>query len=400
MEADEEDVSYDVESLFTSIPVKETIDYICTQIYEEKKLKPICKRSIFEKLLYKLTTECTFSANNKLYKQTDGVTMGGPLSVVFSGCFMNKLENSVVKPENPKLYKRFVDDVYHRRKRGIKDMLLEKLNNFHPNIHFTVETNPTKFLDTKILRENNKPSEFRVYDNENKIPFHWTSAVPKKYKRNVISGELHRATRISSYFAEEEKRIKSKFQKAGYPKRFIESIIGRNKSNDNELIIPNWLFLEPKKEIFIRIPFCPKNEICINKILKQLEQFCNEKFCFKVIWNTRKIKSLFPVKDKVKHHSNVIYEGKCSCDERYVGETKRNAEIRWREHQSNDGKSEPAKHLQKHPGHSFEWKILSKAPRDTKKRKVLEAYFIRLIRPSINDQLDIRFLNVYRNGIT
>ena len=52
----EEDVSYDVDLLFTSIPVKETIDFIGNEIYNRKKLKTICKQSIFKKLLYKLTT--------------------------------------------------------------------------------------------------------------------------------------------------------------------------------------------------------------------------------------------------------------------------------------------------------------------------------------------------------
>ena len=72
---DEEDVTYDVESLFTNIPVKDTIDFICEEIYVHKKLEPICKQSIFKKLLYKLTTECTFSAIGKLWKQVDGVSM-------------------------------------------------------------------------------------------------------------------------------------------------------------------------------------------------------------------------------------------------------------------------------------------------------------------------------------
>ena len=120
-EKDEEDVSYDVESLFTSIPIKETIDYICDKIYTHKKLKEICKRSIFVKLMKKLTTECIFSANNTLYKQTDGVSMGGPLSVVFSGCFMSKMEEEIVLPKSPKFYKRFVDDIYVRRKKGVED---------------------------------------------------------------------------------------------------------------------------------------------------------------------------------------------------------------------------------------------------------------------------------------
>ena len=52
----------DVESLSTSVPIKDTIDLIFEEISVHKKLEPICKKSMFIKLLYKLTTECTFSA--------------------------------------------------------------------------------------------------------------------------------------------------------------------------------------------------------------------------------------------------------------------------------------------------------------------------------------------------
>ena len=55
-EKDEEDVSYDVESLCTSIPTDDKIQCICDEIYENNKLEPICKRSNFEKLLRKITT--------------------------------------------------------------------------------------------------------------------------------------------------------------------------------------------------------------------------------------------------------------------------------------------------------------------------------------------------------
>ena len=115
LQDNEEDVSYDVESLFTNVPVDHTIKYICQEIYKNKKLKPICKESIFKKLLYKVTTECIFSANGNLYKQTDGVAMGGPLSVVFTGCFLNDLEKQKVEPLQPKFYKRYIDDIYCRR---------------------------------------------------------------------------------------------------------------------------------------------------------------------------------------------------------------------------------------------------------------------------------------------
>ena len=52
---DEEYFSYAVESLFTNIPLKDTIHFICEEMYVHKKLEPIYKKSIFTKLLYKLT---------------------------------------------------------------------------------------------------------------------------------------------------------------------------------------------------------------------------------------------------------------------------------------------------------------------------------------------------------
>ena len=44
-----EDISYDVESLFTSIPVQETIDYILYKIYVKKELNPFYKKVNFQK---------------------------------------------------------------------------------------------------------------------------------------------------------------------------------------------------------------------------------------------------------------------------------------------------------------------------------------------------------------
>ena len=107
----EEYVSYDVESLFTNIPLKETIDYIIHKIYNEKLLKPICKKLIFKRLLYKLTTDCKIQFNQSFYKQIDGCAMGGPLSVILADIHMVRTENEVVKPLNPLFYIRFVDDI-------------------------------------------------------------------------------------------------------------------------------------------------------------------------------------------------------------------------------------------------------------------------------------------------
>ena len=60
--------------------------------------------------------------------------------------------------------------------------------------------------------------------------------------------------------------------------------------------------------------------------------------------------------------SCVICEGKCSCGRRYIGETIRNSDIRWCEHESTTGKSEPAKLLADNKSHMFKWKVLASAP--------------------------------------
>ena len=114
-------------------------------------MKPICSKLIFKQLLYKLTTECTCQFNAKFFKQIDGCSMGGPLPVTLSDIHMTRTENNVVRPEKPLFYRRFVDDIIKRRKKNEHDIIFENLNKYHPKINLTIEVNPCKFVDTKII---------------------------------------------------------------------------------------------------------------------------------------------------------------------------------------------------------------------------------------------------------
>ena len=106
LDPDEEYISHDVESLFTSITVKETIDYIITETYGNKIIEPMCKsKLIFRRLLEKLTQNYVFSVNNNLFKQVDGCPMGGAISAIMSGIHMNRMENARVVPLKPKFCK-------------------------------------------------------------------------------------------------------------------------------------------------------------------------------------------------------------------------------------------------------------------------------------------------------
>ena len=115
----------------------------------------------------------------------------------------------------------------------------------------------------------------------------------------------------------------------------------------------------------------------------------------------KKIKSLFNYKDKVSHYSCIIYRGKCSCGPDYIGETVRNAQLRWNEHfNGKDKNSECAKHLNENDNHEFKWSFLSLAPKVSFKRKILEAYFIKTLNPTLNNQLNDDILTLFRNGVT
>ena len=138
-----------MDSLFTSILLGKTIDFVVDEIYVRKKLEPFCKKSVFKKLLNKLCKGWTFLADGRLIIQVDECPMGGPISVVPSNIFCVKMEFDVVL--KLKLYKRYVDDIYSKRIKNEPDKLFENLNNYHPNIKLTIEVNPCKFLNTEIL---------------------------------------------------------------------------------------------------------------------------------------------------------------------------------------------------------------------------------------------------------
>ena len=175
---EEEYVSYAVDSLFTNIPVAETIEYIIHQIYTEKKIPPICSKLIFKRLLLKLTTECSFQFNHQLLKQVEGCTMGGPLSVTLAEIHMIRMENDVVIPLKPIFYKRFVDDIINLRKKNVRDELFFRLNNYHQSIKLTFEISPVKFLETQFVNLDGK-IETKVSRKLNKLPVPWSSNIPK-----------------------------------------------------------------------------------------------------------------------------------------------------------------------------------------------------------------------------
>ena len=189
-----------------------------------------------------------------------------------------------------------MNDAISRRLKNTHDSLFENLNNYHEKIKFTIETNPEKFLDTRLLLENNiKKNE--VYRKTNKLPVNLKLKIPKRCKRNAISGDLCRSWRISPDFYYEKNKIGSKFSSAGYPLRFVNSVINDFESKDHDPVIRNYLFndFDSKSIVSIDVPFCNENEKVSKQLLNKFNVFTKEKYYFRTVWKRKRIWELFPL---------------------------------------------------------------------------------------------------------
>ena len=289
------------------------------------------------------------------------------------------------------------------RKKMTRKVFLQAFNSFHPKLKFTTENEPNRFLDTKLIENpENGTFSLRQFHKPNKFPIHWSSKTPRRYKKNAIYCELHRAFLISDDFDYEITEIKNKFSNAGYPISFIEETIKNFKFSRTERIIPENFFEEKSdKPIYrIRLPFCPKNENLSRIFLRKLSLFIEDSYQIFIIWNTSKIRSLFPLKDKNLHPNCVIYEGECSCGSKYIGETSKCFHLRINEHEDIKKASECSKHLKMNRGHTFKWRKLANAPIDPNKRKILEALYIGKYKPGLNEQVNSKKLRLFIHGVT
>ena len=70
------------------------------------------------------------------------------------------------------------------------------------------------------------------------------------------------------------------------------------------------------------------------------------------------------------------------------------------EHDDPRKASEPGKHLYQNPSHMFSWSIIMNASKNARIRKNLEASWVALKKPSLNNQVDSKKLILFRHGVT
>ena len=106
--------SFNVVSLYTNIPLNETIDLAVDVIIKNEPNLNISRKELSQLFRF-ATAETHFLFEGKIYDQIDGVVMGSPLAPVLANLFMGYHENNWLnnyKGPAPIIYKRYVDDIF------------------------------------------------------------------------------------------------------------------------------------------------------------------------------------------------------------------------------------------------------------------------------------------------
>ena len=381
--------SFDVNSLFTNIPLNKAIEIGIINIRKHNKNLKLSDEDLKELFNY-CTKNSNFTFDNQHYDQINGVAMGSPISPILAHLFMSNLEENIdrYKRKKSEVYYRYVDDIFMIINGTQKDIQKFKkfMNTLETTIRFTVEVqmnNKLPFLDVMIERTDetlityvyHKPTDTGLY-------LKWLSNQPKIYKINLVKCLCNRAARICSsetLLKRELDYYKKILLANGYPLNVIRKATRKfelNKYNTSKKNNKNDTKQQHHRNaptIYISMPYYNNLSSYLAQRIKRILDLPDKKIMFGFKSQTR-LCSLFncSYRDKKMPNSRVIYQYNCkSCKNSYIGQTGRDVEQRKLEHQSafkGIGTSKIADHcIQNKHQNDWNYKILAVETNDIKR---------------------------------
>ena len=151
---------------------------------------------------------------------------------------MQSLETTAITTADhpPKIWECHVDDVFSIVHKAYLQILLEHINNLHPQTQFTKEEESNAslpFLDTLVQRNHDKSISVKTYRKPTHINQYlkYTSHNPTSAKQSVITALFDRADNVISNekdTIEEKHLISAALQQNGYPKEFIQKTVRKH----------------------------------------------------------------------------------------------------------------------------------------------------------------------------
>ncbi|KFD58070.1 hypothetical protein M513_00833 [Trichuris suis] len=258
-------VSYDVQDLFTSIPIQYTCHALLQMLSNDVTLKDRTHLSPYH--VTQLAKFCMINGNyfhfqGKFFSQNHGAPMGSVLSPVLTELFMENLEEKAFSPTGPlfaiKVFKRYVDDIFAIIQKGSELPFLNHLNSLFPKKScFTIEVERNgrlPFLDILLLRKQSKvvSQVFRKLTNTNTL-IHFQLHHPEKVKIGLITGMVDRAHRLCNpqFLPTELGHIKRTFLYKGFPSKLVNSCITQRLRH----LHGDTAAREPTQDIRITVPY-------------------------------------------------------------------------------------------------------------------------------------------------
>ena len=396
-------ISFDVESLFTNIPLNETID-IAVDLILKHHPKFSIKKPDLKKLFSFATSETHFLFNGKFYDQVDGVAMGSPLAPILANLFLGFHEETWLNNFNKAdilLYRRYVDDTFCVFKNERDAMsFFEFINSQHPNIKFTFEKQndgKLSFLDV-LIDNSSHDCVFSVFHKKTYTGLltNFFSFTPFRYKIGLVRTLIDRTYKInntSSGFENDLIKLSDTLKRNSFPSHIIEKTFKRylNKPSDQKSRNVN----DENNIRYFKLPFIGQySRITELKLRQLLKRFCETDLNIKLVFTSFKIKNMFSFKDRTPDalKSMVVYQFTCAgCNSCYIGETSRHFSTRIKEHTVSDKNSHIFKHLSQFSSCRGMYtpscfRILDSA-NSSIDLKLKEAFYISKNKPDLNKQL-------------
>jgi len=416
--------SLDVESLYTNVPIDDTIKIILDYVYRnDHKVAPKIPEYALKQLLEICTKDAPFQhINGEFYQQIDGIAMGSPLGCIFANFYMCHIENNIIPnlPKPPALYARYVDDILLIVDNESELNTIKEKFNDNSALKFTSEIGRDKlpFLDVFIENiDGELTTSVYTKPSNNGNLLNYNSECPIKYKKGVINTMLLRASKICSsqlLLEKEIQRLRQVFTNNNFPMKIIDDCIAtfRNKivsirsndpvqpdtSNSLKIYYNNQMNDQYKKDEKIM------RDIIANNIKANNP---NDKIQLVIYYNSSKTRNLI-MRNKIQSNTSpssscwAVYEVSCpyeGCEllnPSYIGQTRNTLRTRLQQH-TRDGAIK--QHIEtSHRNLVVSLEILEKHARivkqfqDFKRLIVYEALLILNRKPQMNRQID-NFIN-------
>ncbi|XP_067672623.1 uncharacterized protein [Haliotis asinina] len=294
--------------------------------------------------------------------------------------FMTSFEEAALStaPFQPLCWYRKVDDTFTTiAYDNDPNELLNHLNDQHPRIKFTMETETNQhlpFLDVSLHTTDDglRTSVYRKPTHTDQY-IHYNSCHHPQIKQAIIATLTRRAKALCHPDAlnNELDHLRKTFTTLnGYPPQLVTATINKTLKDREPRPKPS------PSPIRVTIPY-------LGPISHQISRLIKTKASIDVTFSSGKtIKTYLKANGKGPscEHPNprgCIYQIPCNCGDLYIGETLRPINTRMKEHQTSvrklDQKSAISEHILKNPEHSIRWedtRILSTNNNNWRQRKL------------------------------